>query len=201
MGISGSLPEVGELSSTADPKVRTLLSELKAAVNELEGVQRLKWYEPKIIETEETRTNTAFGTMTTADQIANVVVPANGLLAVGYFAKFKSSVSGAASAAIFVGTEQVRWAGGGSHEENSVSTELTALYTSGAGLSAEGPSGQFLEEKPYLLGGRPGGKEPRGGIAYITMKAGTYTLSIQFKASSGSVSVKNRKLWVGVLGV
>ena len=30
--------------------------------------------------------------------------------------------------------------------------------------------------------------------------AGTYDISVQFKASSGSVTVKNRKLWVWTMG-
>jgi hypothetical protein len=39
-----------------------------------------------------------------------------------------------------------------------------------------------------------------GGPTYIFATAGTYDISVQFKASSGSVTVKNRKLWVWTIG-
>jgi hypothetical protein len=31
--------------------------------------------------------------------------------------------------------------------------------------------------------------------------AGTYNISVQYKATSGSITAKERKLWVAVLGV
>src|SRR5882672_5453420 len=61
------------------------------------------WYTPKIIATEETRENVAFGNLTTADEIASVVVPENGKLLIGYRAHYKSSVGAAGSVALFVG--------------------------------------------------------------------------------------------------
>lgn len=37
------------------------------------------------------------------------------------------------------------------------------------------------------------------GVAYVFAAAGTYKVSVQFKASSGKVTAKNRKLWVWVV--
>jgi hypothetical protein len=37
-----------------------------------------------------------------------------------------------------------------------------------------------------------------GGFAVVFAAAGTYDVSVQFKSSVGSVTVKNRHLWVGV---
>lgn len=42
---------------------------------------------------------------------------------------------------------------------------------------------------------------PFGGPCYVFAAAGTYDVSVQFKASSGSVTAKNRKLWVQALGL
>jgi hypothetical protein len=39
-----------------------------------------------------------------------------------------------------------------------------------------------------------------GGPCYFFAAAGTYTISIQVKASSASVTIKNRKLWVWTIG-
>lgn len=42
---------------------------------------------------------------------------------------------------------------------------------------------------------------PLGGFCLIQgVEAGTYTISIRFKASENSLSVKNRRLQVGVMG-
>jgi hypothetical protein len=39
-----------------------------------------------------------------------------------------------------------------------------------------------------------------GGPCYIFAAAGTYDISVQFKASSGNVTVNNRRLWVWTVG-
>ena len=41
-----------------------------------------------------------------------------------------------------------------------------------------------------------GANVPFGGPVYIFAAAGTYDISVQFKTSAGTISVKNRKLWV-----
>lgn len=61
------------------------------------------------IATEESRTNTAYGTLTTPDQVASVGMPANGLMFITYNALWKASVGGfAAKAAVFIGANQLK---------------------------------------------------------------------------------------------
>jgi hypothetical protein len=159
-----------------------------------------------IITTEETRTNTAYGLLTTPDRVSGIVLPEDGLIAVGYKAQWKSSVQGAGAAAIFVGSTQLGVPG----NAPGVSTEITTqhsfadLYghlfsTAGWGLEAF-PATADDPTTPTLLGGRTeqglDNSFKAGGVAYIFAAAGTYDVSVQFKASSGSVTAKNRKLWV-----
>src|SRR4051812_48257416 len=62
-----------------------------------------------IIATEESRSNTSYGTLTTPDQVSNVVVPVNGLLFVAFTALWKESVLKAGRAAIFIGANQLQF--------------------------------------------------------------------------------------------
>lgn len=152
------------------------------------------------IATAETRTSSSYGTLTTPDQVS-VHLPANGLLYVTYQATWQSSTNTAA-AAIFLNSMQVVVAGPGTNTaQGAVLTEtitddplhtashgLTTSTTSGNGSSAPATTGQ-------IVGDRTGNT---GGPCVIFAAAGTYTVSIQFLATSGSVTVKNRKLWVRV---
>src|ERR1041385_3335738 len=94
------IPAIGEKNTTADPKLKTGLetfNNLLEGSNKIPGTSlaaaaeitrgQLKaeskpftWYEPKIIATEQTRENVAFGTLTTPDEITGVVLPTNGLI-------------------------------------------------------------------------------------------------------------------------
>jgi hypothetical protein len=43
--------------------------------------------------------------------------------------------------------------------------------------------------------------QPLSGFTIIhSLPAGTYDFSVRFKSSSGSVTAKNRKLWVASIG-
>lgn len=166
---------------------------------------KLVWYTPKIIGTEESRTNVAFGTLTTADEITNVVLPENGLIVIGYKANFKSSVSGAGRAAIFLGANQLKasnTAGSGAPVVVEIATESTIfrLLTSstGTGLVSASPETTDVTTGMLLGGGMP--SNTSNGLAFVYAAAGTYAVSIQFKASSGSITAKERKLWVATLG-
>lgn len=188
MAISGSLPEIGELSTTADPKIRALLSELKTVATELESVQHaVKWYEPKVIATEESKTSTSFVTMTTADEITGIVVPANGLVLVSYRAMLASSAGGLFSiAGLFFNGVQIGGSPGSGAAGALTRTALAgnqeaSLWTLGGTLVT---TGALLS--PIWVG---------------DLAPGTYSVSIRFKASSGSITAKERILRVGVLGV
>lgn len=158
------------------------------------------WYTPKIIATEESRENLAFGTLTTPDEITSVVLPENGLMVVGYEALVKSSGAGAGSAALFLGGKQIKIAGSTSPEVQEVATNGTGFQnfqTTGTGLSTRNSGTSFVTTGQVL--GNPA-VQGTGGLCVIFAAAGTYNISVQFKASSGSVTAKERKLWAFILG-
>jgi hypothetical protein len=174
-----------------------------------------------IIATEEARTDTAYGLLTTPDQVENVVMPTDGLIVVAYQALWKESVTGAARAAIFVGADQLKIA----HNTATPATQAAArpstayanLHTWGGGLASIDPAadtsqvttGQvvgFHSQTPEtsvnveIDGSEVDGPLFGAGPCYIFAAAGTYDISVQFKASSGSVTAKERKLWVWTVG-
>jgi hypothetical protein len=206
-----SVPGKGEALGTVDGKLKTALTNIKETVNgklnhsNLEAAaaieraqlaadaKRFTWYTPKVIATEETRENVAFGTLTTKDEIASVVLPENGLMLIGYIANFKSSVSAAGRAAVFIGANQLS-ASGAAQQALSVGTGFRRLHTAWGGLTV-GPN-----ENAWLTTGEILGSPLEAGFAVVFGAAGTYTVSAQFKATSGSVTAKERKLWVATLG-
>ncbi len=173
-----------------------------------------------IIATEQSRENTAYGTLTTPDEVT-VMLPENGLISVGYQATWKESVEKAARAALFLGSNQVSIATGSPGSEALPQAAQTRakeaerffpLATAGTGLASLHPLGGyagdvttgqilgFLGESAQEAGGSPYETVTgAGGICHIFAAAGTYKLSIRFKASSGKVTVKNRKLWASVI--
>jgi hypothetical protein len=176
-----------------------------------------------IIATTETRTNTAFGTLTTPDQVS-VTIAAGNLIAVQYYARWSESVSAAAQAAIFIGSNQLqvaRQAAGpdvqaaSTVNTNPINTNevltscpiglVTSLgasmtnaeVTTGQAMGYAGISGSaygFVVGSASAIGS---GANVLGSPVYIKgLAAGTYTISVQFKASSGTVTVSNRDLRV-----
>lgn len=198
---------VGELVSTGDPKILAQLKGMNEALdssNKLEGKSLSagalgRWYAPKIIATEETRESATFSTLTTKDEITSVVLPENGMMVVGYSANVLSSVASAGRAAIFLGANQLK-KGGGPHEvqEVTISNTLNKIYSSPNGLTR--PSS--IEVTADVTTGQTLGENTagEGGVCFIFAAAGTYNVSIQYKATSGNVKAKERKLWVGVIG-
>lgn len=182
-----------------------------------------------IIATEEARTNTAYGLLTTPDRVQNVVLPTDGLIAVVYQALWKGSVATTPRAAIFLGANQIktRWANvnapvtqGASLSGAPTADKYRLLGTNSGGLFAardtadtaaftsDVTTGQVLGsvvngfttivnlDDSFNVNAEPSG----GGPCYIKAAAGTYDVSVQFKSSSGTVSVKDRALWVWTMG-
>ena len=185
---------------------------------------------------EDTRTNTAYGTMTNADRVPSVVVPTDGLIAILYQALWKESVFNTARAAIFIGSNQLRIAnpGGGStvtqaaaidDTTSTVVNVYTALSSNGMGLASAHNSGADMANVttgqavgvvnlsdpltaeingsttrffgPYAGGT---GNVFGAGLCLAFATAGTYDITVQFKSSSGTVSVKDRRLWAWTVG-
>lgn len=167
-----------------------------------------------IIAASESRTNTAYGTLTTPDQVSNVVLPTDGLIVVAYQALFDESVVGAAKAAIFLNSNQLQ----ATTQDNRSQVQETPKGngTSAAGLVVLGSYSGGLTSAAQNFGGNDpapttghvvggaysssAGAYAPWGPCYIFAAAGTYTVSVQFKATSGSVTAKGRKLWVWTMG-
>lgn len=156
----------------------------------------------------QTVVSNTYTTMPTPDQIPGIVLPANGLVQVWYQATWQESVNGAANAALFLGGNQVAVAtntgapvsqqasiSGGNAGKNAPLTSywggLTGFVDAATQYSGDVTTGQVV--------GASGGGVDRGGSCFIFAAAGTYTISVQFKASSGTVTASNRKLWVRTL--
>lgn len=156
-----------------------------------------------IIATEEARTNVAYGTLTTPDQVSNVVLPTAGLLCVAFQGMWKESVNGAARAAVFLSANQLKYSGVSTapavvetaNNANANIYESLGSYT--LGLQGNGVATDYTGD---VTTGQIVGAATVGGFMTIQAAAGTYDVSIQFKASSGSVTAKNRSLWVWTMG-
>lgn len=232
--ITYTIPTAGStLNSIADPQVSTALQTILTWANgniDAVNLSALLAQSATVnqsgqtvkgavnIAASESRTNVAYGTLTTPDQVTGVVLPSNGLIVAWYQATWQESVSGASRAAIFVGSNQVKAtiasAGDVAVQEagtnGDTANTANSLTSSAMGLiSAKGQShagdvttGQVVGVFPGSTVGFIGGAAftgVSGGVCFIFAAAGTYTISVQFKASSGSVTASNRKLWVQAL--
>lgn len=217
------------LARLNDVDADSLISALadKLGVSQTGTVRRGK----SIVATEEARTNTAYGTLTTPDRVQNVVLPADGLIVVAYQAMMKSSSSGAGRAAIFLDSNQLKIAMSktaapvtqaaptvGTNEYSPVATFAGGLVTadvSGGAYTADvttgqavgvalGNTGALLQELNgnllTIVSVSSSTSTSLAGSCVIFAAADTYDISVQFKASAGSVTAKERKLWVWTLG-
>lgn len=164
-----------------------------------------------IIATEESRTSTAYGTLATPDQVSSIVMPTDGLICVAYHALWKESAVNTGNAAIFLGGNQLQYQGSNPTVQRAqafnrtTANVYTALSTYPAGLHT--PTHEpITTADPATTGMLVGhsnfaaGDEFGYGICHIFAAAGTYNVSVQFKSSSGTVTVKNRRLWVWSMG-
>jgi hypothetical protein len=219
--LSPPIPIIGQPNSAEDPITKEALEYLRNGLNAILASDntvdpalfntankvKFKWYEPKIIATEESRTNTAFGTLTTADEIQNVVLNENGLIVLGYAATIKNSVAGAGRVAIFLGANQLKWT-----TSAGTPVEAESIFASNVGFnfltsstyaglqSAGAEKGSSQVTTGQLLAGPEATPSGGGGLAFIFAASGTYNISIKYRSTSGSVTVKERKLWVATLG-
>jgi hypothetical protein len=229
-------PIIGRPDSTEDVKLINALTAIEAWSNGGIGEENLSpsvaailngtITQKSIIPGEESRENTAFGTLTKPDQV-EVTLPENGLLAVWYQA-LAARTTGTARAAIFLNGNQLKAANAGNvggpvvgaqaaivgGVENAWNFLASAQFglladsnttfggsypTTGMalGMSSIGNQTWYME-----IGGEERGFNANsglytsfGGPCYIFAEAGTYKISVQFKSSSGKVTVKSRKLW------
>ncbi len=162
------------------------------------------------------------------DEVRDVVLATDGLLMVGYRAIWKESVAAAARAASFIDGEQIKVyeaQGNPAFPTQAAGMASAAgvgyysvLHSSGAGLvSDEATPDTTMPTTGVVLGSYntsanarssidngnsvPWEGTTRTGICVIEgLAAGTYDVSVRFKATSGTVTAKDRKLWVWTLG-
>ena len=168
-----------------------------------------------IVATSQSTGSTSFTTLATPDQVTGIVLPTNGLIQVFYQATWQESVIGGAQAAIFLGSNQAKAAlqnvaspvvipafisGSSANVAVPLATNgpggLASLQGTSGGLAYTGDvtTGQFVAGGSFSAAGGL-----MGGPCYLFAAAGTYTVSVQFKASSGTVTVSNRRLYVQAL--
>lgn len=173
-------------------------------------------------------TSATYTTLGTPDQVTGIVLPTNGLIAVWYQAIWAESVAGAARAAIFIGSNQlVVQANSGGVAQPYVQAAATGsaslsglnlpLFTIPQGLGSSNASVAYgndvtTGQATGMAGTNAASYEVNnsgvfsqnvfgaGGPCYIdNLPAGTYTISVRFKASSGQVAAVNRRLRVVAL--
>jgi hypothetical protein len=165
-----------------------------------------------IIAATESRTNVAYGTMTTPDQVTGIVLPTDGLIFIAFQGTWQNSVASAAGAAIFLGANEVKASTTGfAAPQTLINTGVGPTGTGSDASLSSFPLGLISSNSTSYSGDVTTGQivgiygtthlaVAEGGPCAIFAAAGTYTVSVQFKASSGSVTVKNRKLWVWTQG-
>jgi hypothetical protein len=214
MGFSLQTPIAGQPDSTEDPKLASDMTTLqnwgngnidpadvKAAFAQSAGMnqagQTVKG--SSIIAASQSTGSTSFTTLGTPDQVTGIVLPSAGLIQVWYQATWQESVSSAASAAIFVGGNQLKTAGIPSPVVQSAgiggtAAEPSPLATYGNGVISLGNINYTGDVTTGMAIGA-GLSNQAGAPCNIFAAAGTYTISVQFKASSGTVTVSNRRLY------
>lgn len=216
--MSDTTPLLGLTKPVGGDSVSALRTAIGANADILDT--RLGFVGTSIIDTSESRANTAYGLLTTPDHVPSVVVPANAIVQIRFMALWQRSLSAAdARAAIFIGSSQLTKAtdsalGAGMQEAqmNTANTHaIDQILATGAGglFSTDSVSGGAPTSFPttgILLGGgnkavnEGSGSQPQYGAAEVHgLTAGTYDISVQYKTSTGSLTVKNRRLWVRVL--
>lgn len=166
-----------------------------------------------IVATEQSRANAAYGLLTTPDRVQNVVLPTDGLIFVHFQALWKASEADKGAAALFIGENQLRNPRANGEPvvneaglvNGKVSTKFSPLVSNPTGLFT---AGSGVSDSTLVTTGLAGFYDgvtfnnPAGAICVIEAAAGTYDISVRFKATSGSVTVKERKLrvWTAAFG-
>lgn len=149
-----------------------------------------------VIATEESRTDVAYGTLTTPDRVLAVNVPADSLLRIVFFALVKCSVNNAGRVGLFIGGNQLKAVDGDgapavqevdpSEAGGTDFTDYGTVYTTSSGLVAIQASGDASLVTTGLAIGE----------IVVPVAAGSYDVEMRYKASSGSITAKERSLFV-----
>lgn len=152
------------------------------------------------IAAEQETSSASFVKLTTPDEV-EVWLPENGLIQIGFQATWQQSNASAATAAIFIGANQMTIAASAGTAPAAMSTTIggttakwTPLSTSQKGLTSGAAAAEYGGD--VSTGQMIGVESGQPMCVSVFAAAGAYKVSVQFKASAGSVKAKNRKLWV-----
>lgn len=222
--ISPTLPTLGQPNSTEDVDILDALTQLVNLVNgQLDGANLVAGLRADIgssadrrrssnmVTAAEARTSASFGLLTTPDRVSGIVLSTDGLMFIAYQALWKESVTNTGRAAVFVGANQLKKADGSGGAPQVVESgpfnratanRYAPLSSYPEGLHTPTQDGAADATSAVTTGQIIGhdnaasGDEAGSGIICIFAAAGTYDVSVQFRAVSGTVTVKERKLWV-----
>lgn len=157
-----------------------------------------------IIATQQTTTSASYTTLTTPDQVSNVVLPTDGLIVVAFQAYAKTSVGQSGRAAIFLGANQLKGpdtvpAVTETFGFSSGADNWATVFSSSRGLGVD-DLGSVTSPAVVTTGMILPTPLSEGGLCPIWAAAGTYTISVQWKTSSGTLTAKERRLWVWTRG-
>jgi hypothetical protein len=135
-----------------------------------------------------TTSGTSFGSLNNGpDQVAGIVLATNGLIVVDYMANWSMSGAVTGTADIFLNNVELITPTGATAAATTAVTANATLATNGTALSNIAATTATAATTGVALG---------TGTVIIYAAAGTYTVSVQFKVASGTLTVSNRRLYV-----
>lgn len=158
-----------------------------------------------IIPTSQSSSNAAYVFLATPDRVQNVVLPTDGLIMIAFQALWQESVAGAARAAVVIGSNQLKTVGNpppgqAAIIQSGVVNVDAALATFYGGLQGSTTGTSMANVATGQVVGLPV-PAAAGGTCAVFAAAGTYDIGVQFQAlSGGTVTVKDRRLWVWTIG-
>lgn len=159
------------------------------------------------VATSQSITSTSYDYLTTHDTVT-VDVASSGVISIAVAATWFESVSGAARAAIFIGSNQLKGISGASSvpvvqetPHGNTATVFQPLYTTAGGLKGDDNTGGWADVSTGQIIGSiqdAGSTTRAAGLTIVSIGAGvgSYEVSLRFKATSGTVGALNRNLWV-----
>lgn len=165
-----------------------------------------------IISASGTRTNPAPGQLSNGpDRVSSVVLPTDGIILVWFQAVWKQSVASTAHAYLYLSSNPVVAANhagatpGTGNSEAWIGTTANAdvaLHSWGGGLLSSNSNPMVAYSGDVTTGQIIGSSVSNGyyGPCWIFAAAGTYNVEVNFWADSGTVTVKDRRLWVATIG-
>lgn len=162
-----------------------------------------------LIATSESVAGLSYAALTTPDRVSSIVVPTNGVLHVSYWAVMTKTAGGSAETGafgLFLNGTQVK-SRFGSAPASGASAGLFEYATVFSGFGATVSAAIFTDDNDagtnILVSGNGGPVDDttnghaNGAFIPIQVAAGTYTVEMRFKKTSGAtITVANRRLLV-----